>query len=140
MPAAEVYKFAQSKDPKAEMLKAIGDLSKIDVAGARVLVWPYVRSLIKVINGFELVTGTDKTAKEDIYQGAVGYVLKVGPLAFKNDDERDFAGFSADPGDWVTFSPSEGKRVQIDGVDCRLFEDALILMKVADPDIITHRQ
>lgn len=137
MPAAQVYKFAQSKDPKGEMLKAIGDLGSVEVAGARVLVWPYVRSLVRASG---LIAGTDKTAKEDVFQGAVGYVLKTGPLAFKNDDERDFAGFSAAPGDWVTFSPGEGKRVQIKGVDCRLFEDALILMKVADPDIVTHDQ
>lgn len=137
MPAAQVYKFAQSKDPKGEMLKAIGDLGNIDVAGARVLVWPYVRSLVRASG---LIAGTDKTAKEDVFQGAVGYVLKTGPLAFKNDDERDFAGFSAAAGDWVTFSPGEGKRVQIKGVDCRLFEDALILMRVADPDIVTHDQ
>lgn len=137
MPAAKVYEFAQSKDPKSAMLKAVGDLSNIDVAGARVLVWPYVRSLVRASG---LIAGTDKTAKEDVFQGAVGYVLKAGPFAFKNDEERDFGGFSAAPGDWVTFSPGEGKRVQIKGVDCRLFEDALILMKVADPDIVTHDQ
>lgn len=137
MPAAKVYEFAQSKDPKSAMLKAVGDLSNIDVAGARVLVWPYVRSLVRASG---LIAGTDKTAKEDVFQGAVGYVLKAGPFAFKNDEERDFGGFSAQPGDWVTFSPGEGKRVQIKGVDCRLFEDALILMKVADPDIVTHDQ
>lgn len=139
MPAAEVYKFAQSKDPKAEMLKAIGDLKQVDVAGARVLVWPYIRSLVMPSG---LIMGTDKTAKEDVFQGAVGYVLKAGPFAFKDDPDQkiNFGGFSAKPGDWVTFSPGEGKRVQINGVDCRLFEDALILMKVADPDIVTHRQ
>lgn len=137
MPAAKVYEFAQSKDPKSAMLAAVGDLSNIDVAGARVLVWPYVRSLVRASG---LIAGTDKTAKEDVFQGAVGYVLKAGPFAFKNDEERDFGGFSAAPGDWVTFSPGEGKRVQIKGVDCRLFEDALILMKVADPDIVTHDQ
>lgn len=137
MPAAKVYEFAQSKDPKSAMLAAVGDLSNIDVAGARVLVWPYVRSLVRASG---LIAGTDKTAKEDVFQGAVGYVLKAGPFAFKNDEERDFGGFSAQPGDWVTFSPGEGKRVQIKGVDCRLFEDALILMKVADPDIVTHDQ
>lgn len=137
MPAAKVYEFAQSKDPKSAMLAAVGDLSNIDVAGARVLVWPYVRSLVRASG---LIAGTDKTAKEDVFQGAVGYVLKAGPFAFKNDTERDFGGFSAQPGDWVTFSPGEGKRVQIKGVDCRLFEDALILMKVADPDIVTHDQ
>lgn len=137
MPAAQVYKFAQSKDPKGEMLKAIGDLRDIDVAGARVLVWPYIRSIVRPSG---LIAGTDKTVKEDIFQGAVGYVLKTGPLAFKDDAVNTFAGFKAQVGDWVTFSPGEGKRVQIKGVDCRLFEDSLIHMKVTDPDIVTHDQ
>lgn len=139
MPAAELYKFAQSKDPKAEMLKVIGDLSKIDIAGAKVLVWPYIRSLVRPSG---LIAGTDNTAREDVYQGAVGYVLKAGPVAFKDDPALNinFAGFKADAGDWVTFSPGDGKRIQINGVDCRLFEDSMIQMKVADPDVVTHRQ
>lgn len=139
MPAAELYKFAQSKDPKAEMLKVIGDLAGVAVGGARVLVWPYIRSLVRASG---LIAGTDQTAREDLYQGAVGYVLKTGPLAFQDDPEHNinFAGFSAKVGDWVTFVPGEGKRIQINGVDCRLFEDSLIQLKVSDPDIVTHRQ
>lgn len=139
MPAAKVYQFAQSKDPKGEMLKAIGDLADVDISGAKILVWPYVRSLVRASG---LIAGTDNTAKEDVYQGAVGYVLKLGPLAFQDDPKNnvEFKGFAAKVGDWVAFRPSEGERYQIRGVDCRLFEDALIKMKVADPNIITHDQ
>lgn len=138
MPAAAIYNIADSDDPKVEMLKSLGDLSGFQLAGARVLVWPYIRSR-KTKGGIIL---TDKSVKEDLYQGAVGYVLKVGPLAFKDDPEQNinFAGFSCAPGDWVTFSPGEGKRLQVNGVDCRLFEDSLIQAKVADPDTITHQQ
>lgn len=137
MPAAKVYEFAQSKDPKGEMLKAIGDLKDIEISGAKVLVWPEVRSLVRASG---LIAGTDKTAKEDVYQGAVGYVLQVGPLAFQDDPDQNisFKGFTVKVGDWVAFRPSEGERYQIRGVDCRLFEDALIKMKVKDPSIITH--
>lgn len=137
MPAALVYQFAQSKDPKGEMLKAIGNLSDVEISGAKVLVWPYVRSLVRPSG---LIAGTDRTAKEDVYQGAVGYVLKVGPLAFEDDPKQNisFKGFYVKAGDWVAFRPSEGERYQIRGVDCRLFEDALIKLKVADPNIITH--
>lgn len=139
MPAAEVYKFAQSKDPTTAMLNAIGDLKKIDVGGARVLVWPYVRSLVRASG---LIEGTDNTAKENVYQGAVGYVLKTGPLAFQDDPALNirFGGFKVEEGQWVTFVPGEGKRIQINGVDCRMFEDSLIQSRIADPDMITHRQ
>lgn len=136
MPAAAIYNLADATDPKMEMLKAIGDLSQIDVAGGRVLVWIYIAPR-KSKGG---IIFADQTVLEDKWQGAVGYVLKTGPLAFKDDESNHFAGFAAAPGDWVLFTPGEGKRVQINGVDCRLIEDALIQMKIADPSLITHRQ
>lgn len=137
MPAAELYRIADAEDPKAEMLKAIGDLADVSgINGARVLVWTYIRPR-KTKGGIFL---TDKEVKEDLWQGAVGYVLKLGPLAFKPDDNNNFGGFEAKAGDWVTFRPGDARRVQIRGVDCRIVEDALIDMVITDPDMITHRQ
>lgn len=137
MGAAEVYSIADSADPKGEMLKKIGDLSKVEIGGGRVLLWQYIAPR-RTAGGIIL---TDKAVKEDIWQGSVGYVLKCGPLAFKDDPDAkiNFGGFSAGEGDWVTFSPGEAKRVQINGVDCRLIEDALIQMKIAEPNLITHK-
>lgn len=137
MGAAEVYNIADSADPKAEMLKKIGDLSKIEVGGGRVLMWSYIAPR-RTAGGIIL---TDKAVKEDIWQGVVGYVLKVGPLAFQDDTEAriNFGGFKAEVGQWVVFAPGEAKRRQINGVDCRLIEDALIEMVIADPTIMTHK-
>lgn len=137
MGAAEVYNIADSADPKGEMLKKIGDLSKVEVGGGRVLLWNYIAPR-RTAGGIIL---TDKAVKEDIWQGVVGYVLKVGPLAFQDDAEAriNFGGFKASVGDWVVFAPNEAKRRQINGVDCRLIEDALIEMKIADPTIMTHK-
>lgn len=137
MPAAELYRIADADNPLEAMKKALGDLSGVDIAGARVLVWPYIRQR-KTMGGIVL---PDSQVKEDLYQGAVGYVLKCGPLAFQDDHAQNikFGGFKAQAGDWVTFSPGEGRRMQINGVDCRLFEDSLIHTKVSAPDIVTHR-
>lgn len=138
MPAAELYNFADAVDPTKEMLKTVGDLSDVHIAGARILVWSYIRPR-KSKGGLIM---PDSAVKEDVWQSAVGYVLKTGPLAFKDDEKQNinFAGFAAKAGDWVTFTPGEGKRTQIRGVDCRLFEDAMIQMKIASPDLVTHRQ
>lgn len=138
MPAAAIYSLADAADPTKEMLKKIGDLSNIQIAGARVLVWPYIRPR-KSPGGIIL---TDNAVKEDLYQGAVGYVLKMGPLAYQDDPDQNvrFGGFAAKVGQWVTFIPGEGKRIQIKGVDCRLFDDALIQTIVSDPDLVTHAQ
>lgn len=137
MGAAEVYNIADSADPKSEMLKKIGDLSKIEVGGGRVLLWHYIAPR-RTAGGIIL---TDKAVKEDVWQGVVGYVLKLGPLAFKDDSEAriNFGGFSAKVGDWVVFQNGPAPRRQINGVDCRIIEDALIEMKISDPTIMTHK-
>ncbi len=138
MPAAELYKLSDSDDPTKAMLKQIGDLSHVNIAGGRVLLWTYIRPR-KTKGGIIL---TDKEVKEDLWQGTVGYVLKRGPLAFVDDaaTNTNFAGFEAVVGDWVIYSPGEGKRIQINGVDCRIIEDALIAMTLPEPDMVTHRQ
>lgn len=136
MSAAAIYAFADSDDPTRDMLREIGDLSKIDINGARVLLWTYIRPR-KSKGG---IIFSDSAVKEDLWQGTVGYVLKAGPVAFKDDGTNDFGGFSVEPGDWVTFRTGDTRRVQINGVDCRLAEDTVIEMKIADPQIITHRQ
>lgn len=136
MPAAEIYKLADAADPKAEMLSKLGSLDKIQIGGARVLLWTYIRPR-KTTGGIIL---TDKEVKEDLWQGTVGHVLKCGPFAFQDDPAAGikFGGFQAKVGDWVTFSPGDAKRVQINGIDCRLIEDSLIQMVVPDPAAITH--
>lgn len=136
MPAAELYKLSESDDPTKAMRKQIGDLSCVHVAGGRLLVWTYIRPR-KTKGGIIL---TDKEVREDLFQGTVGYVLKRGPLAFADDSNSNFAGFEAVVGDWVVYTPGEGKRIQINGVDCRIIEDALIAMTIPDPEFITHRQ
>lgn len=135
MPAAEVYNLADAADPVKEMLAKIGDLSKVDVAGARVLLWIYIAP--RMVRGILL---PDSAVKEDVWQGAVGYVLKTGPLAFVDEGPNKFGGFKVKAGDYVLLTPGDAKRVQINGVDCRLIEDALVQAKIPSPDIITHRQ
>lgn len=131
----EIFQLADSGDAVQDMLAKIGDLGKVSLAGARVLMWIYVAPR-KVGN----ILMPDSVVLEDKWQGTVGYVLKTGPRAFKNDEQNDFAGFAAAAGDWVLFTPGEGRRVQINGIDCRIIEDALIQARIADPTIITHRQ
>lgn len=132
--AAEIYKLADSENPQEEMLSKIGDLDNIEVGGAKVLVWVYIAPR-KTKGG---ILRPDSNVKEDLYQGVVGYVLKTGPLAYINDGTNDFGGFSVKAGDWVTFRPADARRVQINGVDCRIIEDVLVDMKINTPELITH--
>jgi co-chaperonin GroES (HSP10) len=137
MPSVAVLeRLSQATDPKAALLKELGDLSGVqELMGARVLVALYVGPE-KTKSG---LYRPQSQVKEDIWQGCVGLIVKKGPMAFQNDDKNDFHGQDPKIGQWVTFRPGDGKRVQVNEVDCRLIEDALIDMVISEPEIITHK-
>jgi co-chaperonin GroES (HSP10) len=68
-------------------------------------------------------------------QTVVGYVLKVGDLAYK--DETKFPeGPWCEQGDWVIFARYAGSRFRIDGGEVRLLNDDEILARISDPEDI----
>lgn len=117
------------------MFEMVGDLSKIEVMGNRVLVGIYIEPSRK--GGLFLAK---ETLKESVFQGVVGLVLKAGKSAFIDDPENKvfFHSQPVNVGDWVAFRAGDAKRTQIRGVDCRMVEDTLIDLVVADPNCITH--
>lgn len=137
MPSLAVLeRLSQAEDPKAALFKELGDISGLqELMGARVLVALYVGPE-KTKGGLYRPTSQ---IKEDIWQSCVGLVIKKGPLAFKDDDKNKFYGQDPKIGDWVTFRPGDGKRIQIKDVDCRSIEDTLIDMVIDDPALITHK-
>jgi len=67
----------------------------------------------------------------------VGYVLKVGPLAYK--DESKFPnGAWCQEKQWVMFARYAGSRFQIDGGEVRILNDDEILATILDPEDIHH--
>jgi co-chaperonin GroES (HSP10) len=132
-----VERLSQSEDQKAEMFKAVGDLSSIELLGDKVLVGIYIEPE-KTKGGIILSHGT---VKESVWQGTVGLVLKKSNTAFKDETETAtfFHGQDVEVGDWVVFRPGDARRVQINGVDCRMVEDTLLDMVIESPSIITHR-
>jgi hypothetical protein len=87
---------------------------------------------------------TDKTLMEDRFQGKVGLVLKLGPMAFKDDGATKFGGFAVEPGEWVLYRPSDAMELFIkdmtgeknDGIPVRLIEDVFIKARVSDPALV----
>lgn len=129
-----------SDETKANVIqRELGDLSKVNLMSGRVLVAIYIAG--ETYTGSTLLR-TDTQTKEDLWQGSVGLVVKLGNLAFEDDAATNtyFHGQRVDVGQWVLFRPGDGKRCQINGVDCRIIEDALIDMVLDDPAIITHFQ
>lgn len=141
---ATLQKFADITDlnkKKKEYLKQLGDLTEWGPTKNWVMVAVFIGS--KYIPGIIVqLERSDESLKEDIYQGGAGLLLKCGPTAFK---EKDATGKLVDEperphvGDWVTFVPGEGRRIQINGIDCRYFVEDAILGRTPDPQMITYR-
>lgn len=129
LPRRSLGEAASSGDLKGSILKAIGDLDDVDIMFNMVLVACYVRSN-KTKGGIIL---TDQAIDEDVYQGKVGLVVKLGPNAFESDDEFDFHGQTAQIGEWVVHKVGDAWPVQVGEWPCRLVRDSSIRMKVKDP-------
>lgn len=129
---------AAAFDPKEALLEAAGNLDGIEVFHNLVLVATYVAP-----EKIGSIIMPDRSIAENRFQGKVGLVLKVGPLAFKDDNIAKFGGVELQAGDWVVYRPSDGiehfikdRRTVNDGLPCRLIEDAHIKGRVSDPALV----
>jgi chaperonin GroES len=87
----------------------------------------------------------DQAIEREALATVCGYVLKVGPLAYKDPEKF---GDSTDPtknwepwckeGDWVIFGRYAGSRFKIEGGEVRLLNDDEILATINDPEDILH--
>jgi co-chaperonin GroES (HSP10) len=119
-----------TSDPKAGILKDIGDLSTIELFNNQVLVAVYVRPN-KTKSGIYL---PDATVAEDKIQGKVGLVVKKGPLAFVDASNQWFTDIEVNEGDWVIFRPSDGWGITINNLMCRILDDTAVRGKITSPD------
>lgn len=121
-------------DPVEEIQERIGDLSEIIVPFNKLLVGIYMRpNLTK--SGIVL---PDQVRDEDRYQGKAGVILKMGPMAFKDDDHVKFHGLNPDVGDWIAFRPSNGMKIDIRSKDghCILLSDTQVELVIPAPDMV----
>lgn len=129
--------MVHDNNPATELMKEIGDLRGFEVMHNDVLIAVYLRSDKKHIQGTDKVLYIpDGTRKEDEYQGKAGLVIKKGPLAFVSDENYDFKGQDVKPGDWVSIWVSDGRKIVINGVLCRMVEDRYIRLKIPAPDVV----
>ena len=66
-----------------------------------------------------------------------GYVLKMGPLAYK-DVEKFSTGPWCKQKDWVIFARYAGSRLPIKGGEVRILNDDEVLGTIPDPEAILH--
>tara|TARA_R100000935_G_scaffold46521_1_gene69955 strand:+ start:1792 stop:2310 length:519 start_codon:yes stop_codon:yes gene_type:complete len=99
--------------------------------GWRLLILPY-QGRQKTAGGIFLPTDT---IEKNQVSTQVGYVLKVGPLAYK-DTTKFPSGPWCEEKQWVMFARYAGSRFQIDGGEVRILNDDEILSTILDPEDI----
>ena len=101
--------------------------------GWRLLILPY-KGKGRTEGGIYL---PDKVVEEQSVSTQVGYVLKVGELAYQDGDKFPDGPWCA-KGDWVMFARYAGSRFRIDGGEVRILNDDEILAKISNPEDILH--
>ena len=118
------------------------DPSKLDAAvldriptptGWRIAVLPY-RGVEKTRGGIVLA---EETRKKTQLATVCAYVLKVGPLAYRDEDKYPTGPWCKE-GDWVIFARYAVARLDIDGGEIRILNDDEIVGIVNDPEDILH--
>ena len=101
--------------------------------GWRIIILPY-KGTGKSKGGIIL---SDQTVEMQSVTTTCGYVLAVGPDAYK-----DFNRFPEGPWckekDWVIFGRYAGSRLQIEGGEIRILNDDEILATISNPEDILH--
>jgi co-chaperonin GroES (HSP10) len=123
-------------DPRKEIMKKVRpSLVDMTLYGNAILVATYKRPKMAK---FKSMTLAMPDSDEDKYQGKVGLVLKLGPMAYKDDDAVQFHGQDVKVGDWVVYRPSDGWALTLveNQVDCRMLVEASIRMKISSPDAV----
>ena len=103
--------------------------------GWRVLVMPY-QGASKTHGGLYI---PDEIRDRDAVATVVAYVLKIGPLAYKDPDKF---GPGPEPwckeGQWVCIGRYSGSRFKIDGGEVRIINDDEVIATILEPVDIKH--
>ena len=79
----------------------------------------------------------DQIIEREALATVCGYVLRIGPLAYKDEGKFDGIPWCKEK-DWVIFGRYAGSRFKIDGGEVRILNDDEIIATIADPTDIIH--
>ena len=103
--------------------------------GWRVLVMPY-QGKAKTASGLYI---PDEVRERESVATVVAYVMKLGPLAYKDTDKF---GADGEPwckeGQWVCIGRYSGSRFKIDGGEVRIINDDEVIATIMEPDDVKH--
>ena len=127
-------------DPKNKVLDpSLLDKSLVDrlpqPTGWRLLVMPY-QGKATTEKGLHI---PDQIREREALATVVAYVLKIGPLAYKDPNK-----FGDDPspwcseGEWICIGRYAGSRFRIDGGEVRIINDDEVIATILEPEDIKH--
>ena len=135
----ETQKYALlDKYVNKEDVKKVLDPSKMDITvlerlpkptGWRVLILPYTMSS-KTKGGIYI---PDQTLDRESYATVVGYVVSLGPDAYKDKAKYPDGPWCKEK-DWVIFGRYAGARFKIEGGEMRILNDEEILATINNPE------
>ena len=97
--------------------------------GWRILVMPY-QGKSTTDGGIVL---PDEVLKREQLATVVAYVLKVGPLAYKDPSKFGESEPWCKQGDWVCIGRYAGSRFRIDGGEIRIINDDEVIATILEP-------
>ena len=101
--------------------------------GWRVLVMPY-QGKAQTSGGLIV---PDEIRERESVATVVAYVLKLGPLAYKDKERFGNTPWCKEKS-WVCIGRYSGSRFKIDGGEVRIINDDEVIAPVLDPDDIRH--
>jgi co-chaperonin GroES (HSP10) len=78
----------------------------------------------------------DRTREEDLYQGKVGLVVKLGNLAFVEDESHVWGERKPKEGDWVCYRVGDTFPFIVGKRTCRFVQDVNVRAILHRPDIV----
>jgi hypothetical protein len=108
----------------------------------------YTRALVVCatycLPAFDILPGglpfhrSQTTILESLYQGKVGLIIGMGPLAFVDTGNITFGGnkYRFGIGDWVQWDIHAARQFTINRIHCRYLNDTQIIARVKDPRLV----
>ena len=125
-------RFKKKKEVHTPQLPEIERLPQ--PTGWRILILPF-RGKGKTESGVYL---PDEHVDREALATVVAYVLKVGPLAYKDQDKFGDGEPWCKEGDWICIGRYSGSRFRIEGGEVRIINDDEVIATIVVPEDIQH--
>lgn len=134
-----VLKVVHERDPKQQILDDMKPLiGKVSPTGGDIIICVYERTATagegdSKTEGGIIIPKTASMTSEDKFQGNVGLIVKLGPLA---DKHTETLGRKLEVGQWVGFRNQDAHAFVLGHRAMRMLEGQFVRLFLDDPDCI----